>query len=86
MDIKCIVCGEPWDFVGAANGEDMERWEFELVKRGAGCPSCEGKDDGSYSPSEYEDIECGDEDPIDRIMAMDPAMRPKWEKPTEEEE
>ena len=40
-DIKCAVCGEPWNAYGVADG-DMLRWEADLFRAGAGCPACEG--------------------------------------------
>jgi hypothetical protein len=41
MDIICNMCGESWDSWGANHG-DMAAWEYDLFKKGAGCPSCQG--------------------------------------------
>jgi hypothetical protein len=82
MDIKCVVCGEPWDSYGVNHG-DMLSWEAKLFKSGAGCPSCEGESNG-FVPSTLADTENGDEDPMDRILARDAHERgkaPKWERP-----
>jgi len=40
-DVKCAVCREPWDYWGARHG-DMKWWEFDLFRKGAGCPCCQG--------------------------------------------
>jgi len=58
-DIKCLVCGEPWNAWGANHG-DMLPWEYELFRQGAGCPCCEGK--GDFEPQTISDIYFGDED------------------------
>lgn len=85
MDVKCVVCGEPWDFYGVNHG-DMEKWERELFKKGAGCPYCEGvvPESGHFNPETFEDIEYGDEDPVERIFAWEDSVAgvaPKWERP-----
>jgi len=41
-DVKCAICGEYWDYWGARHG-DMKWWEFDLFRKGAGCPCCEGQ-------------------------------------------
>lgn len=76
-DAYCMVCGEPWDYYGARHG-DMEKWEFELFRKGAGCPSCEGVTDKPFDPTKLAHIEFGDEDGLERLL---PGDRPKWEKP-----
>lgn len=82
MDIKCTVCGEPWDAYGITHG-DMAPWEARLFKQGAGCPSCEGVEpDPPFEPMTFADIENGDEDPIERLHAYENrAQRPRWERP-----
>lgn len=42
MDAYCGICREPWDSYGARHG-DMEPWEFELFRKGVGCPCCKGE-------------------------------------------
>lgn len=83
MDIRCVVCGEPWDAYGVRHG-DMEKWEAELFRAGAGCPCCEGvKPEGGWSPETISDIENGDEDPIDRLHAWEDSQAgktPSWDK------
>lgn len=80
MDIKCVVCGEPWDARGVRNG-DMEPWEAELFRQGAGCPCCAGVDNG-FEVSSLADIENGDEDPGIRLtLNENKASRPPWVKP-----
>jgi hypothetical protein len=85
MDINCVVCGEPWDAYGVRHG-DMLGWEAELFRAGAGCPSCEGKPNG-WVPQTYQDVENGDEDPMERINAREnheSGTVPKWERPADE--
>lgn len=84
MDIKCVVCGEPWDSYGVRHG-DMLPWEADLFRKGAGCPCCEGQSNG-FAPATLEDIENGDEDPMDRINAREDheaGLAPKWERPAD---
>jgi len=81
MDIKCVVCGEPWDAWGVNHG-DMAAWEARLFKLGSGCPCCEGI--GDFEPKTISDIENGDDDPILRLNAWEDKQdgkAPKWEKP-----
>jgi len=81
MDIKCVVCGEPWDAYGVNHG-DMEPWEAKLFKAGSGCPCCQGV--GNFEPQTIEDVENGDDDPMLRINAWEDRQNgkaPKWEKP-----
>lgn len=40
-DIKCAICGEPWDSWHVRH--DMIPWESELFRKGAGCPECGGE-------------------------------------------
>lgn len=82
MDIKCVVCGEPWDSYGITHG-DMLQWEVKLFHAGAGCPCCEGVSNG-YEPTTLSDVENGDADPMLRIMARDAheqGTAPKWTRP-----
>jgi hypothetical protein len=41
QDITCAVCLEPW-YAPNKHDADMKHWEFELFRRGLGCPCCEG--------------------------------------------
>jgi hypothetical protein len=87
MDVKCVVCGEPWDFLGIVSEDsDMEKWEVKLFRAGAGCPCCKGEVDpeSRFHPEGIDDVEFGDEDPIERIFAYEDSVSgvaPKWEKP-----
>lgn len=79
MDIKCVVCGEPWDSYGVNHG-DMEAWEADLFKKGAGCPSCCGK--GEWEAKDIQDFTNGDEDEMERLNAYENrSERPEWKKP-----
>lgn len=84
MDVKCVVCGEPWDFQGI-DGGDMFRWEAKLFEVGSGCPTCEGvAPTGGYEPTTLADVEYGDRDPGERIQARErheEGKAPKWERP-----
>ena len=42
MDLRCVICGEPWDAYGVRHG-DMLSWESALFLKGVGCPYCKGK-------------------------------------------
>lgn len=82
MDIYCIRCGEPWDAWGAQHG-DMLEWEWQLFRAGAGCPACEGIDNG-FTPTRLEHVEMGDDDPGIRINQMDDKLDgclPEWKRP-----
>jgi hypothetical protein len=83
-DIKCVVCGEPWDAYGARHG-DMLPWEADLFRQGAGCPTCEGvPPEGGWEPTSIGDVENGDEDPYDRILAREAhesGTAPAWVRP-----
>lgn len=87
MDIKCVICGEPYSAWGVNHG-DMMAWETDLFRKGAGCPSCEGvRPAEKFVPQSLEDLENGDEDPMDRIIAYENAENgniPAWEKPKDE--
>lgn len=72
MDVKCLVCGEPWDYWGLYHG-DVQAWEADAIKKGLGCPHCEGNPpEGGYEPENLSDFEYGDEDCISRIYAQPP--------------
>lgn len=84
-DVRCVVCGEPWDYYGVSHG-DMEKWEAELFRKGAGCPSCEGErpESGQWEPESVFDVDNGDDDPMLRLNAWEDAHEgkaPKWEEP-----
>lgn len=38
-DIRCAICGEPWDAYGVRHG-DMTPPEADLFLQGRGCPDC----------------------------------------------
>lgn len=81
-DIRCVVCGEPWNAYGVSHG-DMCTWEAKLFRLGAGCPSCEGTPNG-WEPKSIFDVENGDEDPISRIMASERVAngtKVEWKRP-----
>ncbi len=83
MDIKCAVCGEPWNCWGANHG-DMAAWEYDLFKKGAGCPCCKGESDRDQEETLLEHLESivyGSEDPdsFTRLHNLD--NKPKWEEP-----
>lgn len=84
MDIKCVVCGEPWDAYGVNHG-DMLEWERVLFRQGAGCPGCKGVVPANrFHPESIADIENGDEDPMIRLNAYEDSIEgraPKWERP-----
>jgi len=85
MDIKCVVCGEPWDAWGVNHG-DMSFWEANLFRAGAGCPGCKGEvpKEGPFEPKSLEDIENGDGDPMDRLLAYENTLegrKPEWVEP-----
>lgn len=89
MDIKCVVCGEPWEAWGVNHGE-MTFWEANLFRKGAGCPSCEGDPPNGkvWEPQSIFDVENGDDDPQLRLNASENATAgraPKWERPEPEE-
>lgn len=85
-DVKCAICGEPWNYYGALHG-DMAAWEYELFRKGAGCPCCQGvsernKDDMLLE--HFSSIVFGgtdDPDSFDRLFDIDDSNVPKWEKP-----
>lgn len=81
-DIRCVVCGEPWDSYGVTHG-DMLQWEAKLFRAGAGCPACKGEPNG-WIPETISHVENGDEDPMSRILAAERVANgnaPKWERP-----
>lgn len=81
-DIRCVVCGEPWNAWGVRHG-DMLPWQATLFRAGAGCPSCEGVEPSTpFEPSTLADIENGDEDPMVRLNQIENrAQRPAWREP-----
>jgi len=59
MDIKCAVCGEPWDAYGVKNG-DMTEEEAKLFLAGKGCPCCKGiRPEGMEEEEAYSDFLSG---------------------------
>ncbi|MBW2671947.1 MAG: hypothetical protein JRD89_00860 [Deltaproteobacteria bacterium] len=74
MDIRCRVCGEPWDAYGIRHG-DMTPREAKAFLMGLGCPSCKGHPpDPEGKPREgrlfdflYDVTEASDEDPVELI-------------------
>lgn len=91
-DIRCGVCGEPYDAWGVRNG-DMARWEAELFRKGAGCPCCEGEGPEGASTEEQEEIAVAhvrtrvidtpwDDDVDCGVETLEPGYRrPKWAPP-----
>lgn len=92
-DVKCAVCGEPYD---VHHGEaDMTKWEYELFKKGAGCPCCEGIATGDAGDRELETLrglvmDGGDDDETNYALSKrlgvmadtgEPAPRPEWKRP-----
>lgn len=88
-DVKCAVCGEPWDYWGARHG-DMAAWEFELFRKGAGCPCCEGESDvdpDEAMESHLRSVVFGgtdDPDSFDQLHAVGERERPEWKQPEPE--
>lgn len=88
-DLFCNICCEPWDSYGVSHG-DMQKWEADLFKKGAGCPSCEG-----VRPHVIEAIDSaekhlrsiifgGTDDPHSFALVNNPdAPLPKWERPAD---
>jgi hypothetical protein len=82
-DIKCLICGEPWDAYGVRHG-DMAPWEAKLFRLGAGCPACKGQapEGGLVEPRAINDFANDDADPLIRIMQFEARdRRPKWAPP-----
>ena len=90
MDINCIVCGEPWNAYGARHG-DMAPWQYELFRKGAGCPCCQGETPNGADPAEMAyDAARGqvfdgtdDDGLVDNFVAVadGTSQRPRWERP-----
>ena len=80
MDIRCAVCGEPWDCWGANHG-DMAAWEYDLFKKGAGCPCCQGVSDENHLKDHLESIVLNSEDPDSFNRLHDPDNKPEWKEP-----
>lgn len=91
MDVKCAKCSEPWDAYGAAHG-DMTAWEWDLFKRGAGCPCCEGavpygvdEDAARAAHVHAVVIDAAWDDPHAFALVNDiDAPVPAWKKPQDE--
>lgn len=87
-DIRCAVCGEPWDQWGANHG-DMKWWEYDLFKAGAGCPACEGEAPDEDLDVDIEDVENHLKDVVSNaedpdswgLLHGDPDKRPEWVEP-----
>ncbi len=82
-DIRCAVCGEPWDAYGVRHG-DMKPWEAVLFRAGAGCPACEGTSDRDHTVEHMESLilDDADDDPDSFALTINPeAKRPKWTRP-----
>lgn len=77
MDIKCVVCGEPWDSYGVQS--DMLPWETKLFRQGAGCPCCKGV--GSVELTSIHDFSNGDGDEFERIAAYENRGKVPWVRP-----
>lgn len=86
-DIKCAVCREPWDAYGMRHG-DMAPWEYDLFKKGAGCPCCKGvapSNGADNTEAHLKSVVFNDEDPDSYALLHTPdAPRPKWERPADE--
>lgn len=67
-DVRCLVCGEFWNYWGLYHGELMA-WETDALREGRGCPACHGHSDESYQPTRLSDYEWGDEDLLSRVYA-----------------
>lgn len=90
MDIRCSVCGEPYE----AAHLDMLPWEAKLFNQGAGCPCCEGvkpasvvEDDAWIDGLQDRLLNGLDDYGQQDLLIADPdgAHRPKWERPADEE-
>ena len=79
MDIRCSVCGEPWDAWGANHG-DMPAWEYDLFRKGAGCISCEGHCETDHIEDRCSDLLMNCEDP-DNWHPLSIDEKPEWKKP-----
>lgn len=84
-DIKCAVCGEPWDAYGVRYG-DMAPWEAKLFRAGAGCPCCKGvvPPGGDHVEDHMKSLilDGAADDPDSFVLTTNPeAKRPKWERP-----
>lgn len=84
-DVLCFVCNEPWDSYGARHG-DMIPWEYDLFRKGAGCPCCEGEsqtnaDDKAYNAAKQAVFDSTDDDELVDNFVHAIGKRPKWERP-----
>jgi len=87
-DIKCAVCGEPWDMYGYPDNGDMKPWEYHLFRKGAGCPCCRGeavhgaKDKTDYMLEHVKSVVFESEDPDSfELMNYPNAPKPEWKRP-----
>lgn len=84
-DVRCAVCGDKWEQYGINHG-DMAWWQADLLRAGAGCPSCEGERDGEDHFEEFARDVVFDayeseqfEDALHAAAAGE--APPKWEEP-----
>lgn len=52
MDVRCAVCGEPWDIYYINHEMEEDDWDKEDFYNGKGCPCCKGNPGENYD-SEY---------------------------------
>lgn len=79
--VRCAKCGEPWEAYGVETG-DMEPWEAELFKQGAGCPGCKGNPTYPWTPSFVDEIpEEAHHMILAQALAYHEGTVPKWEEP-----
>ena len=87
-DIRCRVCGEPWDTYCLHDGTFLP-WQVPLFRAGAGCPACEGEapthdDVDARTLDHMRDVVMGAEDPDAFTTLHTPdAPRPRWERPAD---
>ncbi len=82
MDIKCAVCGEPWDQYGVAHG-DIAPWQAVLFRKGSGCPCCCGKSTKQdHLVDHLQSVVFNSESPDDFDRLHDPEGKPpEWKRP-----
>lgn len=88
MDIKCAVCGEPWEIYHVEH--DMAPWARALFKAGAGCESCKGIASADADPDAAMESHLrsvvfgGHADPDSFARLHDPdGTRPEWKRPAD---